>query len=165
MKGCQHMSGNTDKAAGVANEAAGKVKQGVGKAVGSENSRAKALFKKPRAMPSSSRATQRTRSRLVRTRQRTLQIGSYNSHGRVGPTRLALRRLEIGRLARLPDRSGPWIDTSILNKSPRMRPPLTTRPHLNLTLGRNARCSEALCLIEIAGAPWIHWCYKVLQPP
>jgi uncharacterized protein YjbJ (UPF0337 family) len=30
------MSGNTDKAAGMANEAAGKVKQGVGKAVGSE---------------------------------------------------------------------------------------------------------------------------------
>jgi uncharacterized protein YjbJ (UPF0337 family) len=31
-----HMSGNTDKAAGMANEAAGKIKQGVGKAVGSE---------------------------------------------------------------------------------------------------------------------------------
>jgi uncharacterized protein YjbJ (UPF0337 family) len=30
------MSGNTDKAAGMANEAAGKVKQGIGKAVGSE---------------------------------------------------------------------------------------------------------------------------------
>jgi uncharacterized protein YjbJ (UPF0337 family) len=30
------MSGNTDKAAGIANEAAGKIKQGVGKAVGSE---------------------------------------------------------------------------------------------------------------------------------
>lgn len=30
------MSGNTDKAAEMANEAAGKVKQGVGKAVGSE---------------------------------------------------------------------------------------------------------------------------------
>ena len=30
------MSGNTDKAAGIANEAAGKVKQGVGKAVGSD---------------------------------------------------------------------------------------------------------------------------------
>jgi uncharacterized protein YjbJ (UPF0337 family) len=39
MKGCQHMSGNTDKAAGMANEAAGKVKQGVGKAVGSEKLR------------------------------------------------------------------------------------------------------------------------------
>ena len=36
LKGNQHMSGNTDKAAGMANEAAGKVKQGVGKAVGSE---------------------------------------------------------------------------------------------------------------------------------
>ena len=31
-----HMSGNTDKAAGIANEAAGKIKQGVGKAVGSD---------------------------------------------------------------------------------------------------------------------------------
>jgi uncharacterized protein YjbJ (UPF0337 family) len=31
-----NMSGNTDKAAGIANEAAGKVKQGVGKAIGSE---------------------------------------------------------------------------------------------------------------------------------
>ena len=30
------MSGNTDKAAGIANEAAGKIKQGVGKAVGSD---------------------------------------------------------------------------------------------------------------------------------
>ena len=30
------MSGNTDKAAGLANKAAGKIKQGVGKAVGSE---------------------------------------------------------------------------------------------------------------------------------
>ena len=30
------MSGNTDKAAGMANEAAGKIKQGVGKAVGSD---------------------------------------------------------------------------------------------------------------------------------
>jgi uncharacterized protein YjbJ (UPF0337 family) len=30
------MSGNTDKAAGMANEAAGNVKQGVGKAVGSD---------------------------------------------------------------------------------------------------------------------------------
>jgi uncharacterized protein YjbJ (UPF0337 family) len=30
------MSGNTDKATGVANEAAGKIKQGVGKAVGSD---------------------------------------------------------------------------------------------------------------------------------
>jgi len=30
------MSGNTDKAAGMANEAAGQIKQGVGKAVGSE---------------------------------------------------------------------------------------------------------------------------------
>jgi uncharacterized protein YjbJ (UPF0337 family) len=34
-----NMSGNTDKAAGIANEAAGKVKQGVGKAVGSEKLR------------------------------------------------------------------------------------------------------------------------------
>ena len=33
------MSGNTDKAAGMANEAAGKIKQGVGKATGSEASR------------------------------------------------------------------------------------------------------------------------------
>ena len=30
------MSGNTDKAAGMANEAAGKIKQGVGQAVGSD---------------------------------------------------------------------------------------------------------------------------------
>jgi uncharacterized protein YjbJ (UPF0337 family) len=30
------MSGNTDKAVGMANEAAGKIKQGVGKAVGSD---------------------------------------------------------------------------------------------------------------------------------
>ena len=30
------MSGNTDKASGIANEAAGKVKQGVGNAVGSD---------------------------------------------------------------------------------------------------------------------------------
>ncbi len=30
------MSGNTDKAAGIANEAAGKIKQGVGRAVGSD---------------------------------------------------------------------------------------------------------------------------------
>jgi uncharacterized protein YjbJ (UPF0337 family) len=30
------MSGNTDKAAGMANEAAGKIKQGIGKAVGSD---------------------------------------------------------------------------------------------------------------------------------
>jgi uncharacterized protein YjbJ (UPF0337 family) len=30
------MSGNMDKAAGMANEAAGKIKQGVGKAVGSD---------------------------------------------------------------------------------------------------------------------------------
>jgi uncharacterized protein YjbJ (UPF0337 family) len=30
------MSGNTDKAAGIANETAGKIKQGVGKAIGSE---------------------------------------------------------------------------------------------------------------------------------
>jgi uncharacterized protein YjbJ (UPF0337 family) len=30
------MSGNTDKAAGIANEAAGRIKQGVGKAVGSD---------------------------------------------------------------------------------------------------------------------------------
>ena len=30
------MSGNTDKAGGMANEAAGKIKQGVGKAVGSD---------------------------------------------------------------------------------------------------------------------------------
>jgi len=30
------MSGNTDKAAGIANETAGKIKQGVGKAVGSD---------------------------------------------------------------------------------------------------------------------------------
>jgi uncharacterized protein YjbJ (UPF0337 family) len=30
------MNGNTDKAAGIANEAAGKVKQGVGNAVGSD---------------------------------------------------------------------------------------------------------------------------------
>lgn len=30
------MSGNTDKAAGMANEVVGKIKQGVGKAVGSE---------------------------------------------------------------------------------------------------------------------------------
>ena len=30
------MSGNTDKAAGMANEAVGKIKQGVGKAVGSD---------------------------------------------------------------------------------------------------------------------------------
>jgi uncharacterized protein YjbJ (UPF0337 family) len=35
MKGMA-MSGNTDKAAGIANEAAGKIKQDVGKAVGSE---------------------------------------------------------------------------------------------------------------------------------
>ena len=33
------MSGNTDKAAGMANQAAGKVKQGVGKAVGSDKLR------------------------------------------------------------------------------------------------------------------------------
>jgi uncharacterized protein YjbJ (UPF0337 family) len=31
-----NMSGNTDKAAGMANEDAGKIKQGVGKAVGSD---------------------------------------------------------------------------------------------------------------------------------
>lgn len=30
------MSGNTDKAVGIANEGAGKIKQGVGKAVGSD---------------------------------------------------------------------------------------------------------------------------------
>jgi uncharacterized protein YjbJ (UPF0337 family) len=35
MKGIQ-MSGNTDKATGIANEAAGKIKQGIGKAVGSD---------------------------------------------------------------------------------------------------------------------------------
>ena len=36
MKRIIEMSGNTDKAAGMANKAAGKVKQGVGKAVGSD---------------------------------------------------------------------------------------------------------------------------------
>jgi uncharacterized protein YjbJ (UPF0337 family) len=51
MKGFD-MSGNTDKAAGMANEAAGKVKQGVGKAVGSDK-QAKALHKRQRATCSS----------------------------------------------------------------------------------------------------------------
>jgi hypothetical protein len=61
------MSGNTDKAAGMANEAAGKIKQGIGKAVGSDKNRVKALDSKPRAMPSSLRGTQRTRSRTALT--------------------------------------------------------------------------------------------------
>jgi uncharacterized protein YjbJ (UPF0337 family) len=43
------MSGNSDKAAGVANEAIGKAKQGIGSAVGSD--RLKAPLKKSRAMP------------------------------------------------------------------------------------------------------------------
>ena len=48
------MSGNTDKAAGMANEAAGKLKQGVGKAVGSDkNAERRVPDRKPRAMRSS----------------------------------------------------------------------------------------------------------------
>ena len=59
------MSGNTDKAAGMANKAAGKVKQGVGKAVGSDKLQAEALDRKQREMRSSLKATQRMRSRTA----------------------------------------------------------------------------------------------------
>jgi hypothetical protein len=58
------MSGNSDKAAGMANEAAGKVKASAKPWV-QKNFRAKALAKKQRVMPSSLRATPRTPLRTV----------------------------------------------------------------------------------------------------
>ena len=72
------MSGNTDKGTGIANEAAGKIKQGVGKAVGSDKLQRKGTGQEQKVMPSSLRATQRTRSRMASIKWRARRTRSSN---------------------------------------------------------------------------------------
>jgi uncharacterized protein YjbJ (UPF0337 family) len=55
------MSGNTDKAAGMANKAAGKIKQGAGKAVGSEKLQGEGAGQEAKGEAQQLRATPRTR--------------------------------------------------------------------------------------------------------
>ncbi len=74
------MSGNTDKAAGIANEAAGKIKQGVGKAVGSDKLQGEGAAQELKG--DAQKLTRKMRSATASIKLLTQQIRSFDMTGR-----------------------------------------------------------------------------------